>query len=283
MAIILPGYQPLVANQVYSRIRPAPVERQTPAGSQTQQAANPITIHELVLLKRYQQVTEDQVVEYLRMKARGLSNLERNASGKWSDLERELLKFPLKAREDIINKNESCERFLRDNTKADKYPDILYLRYGLVTEEIIRHFNSLKKGTIEWCEKALGLDILLKKRLGFKLHFNLGYRSDKMPLSMDAAYAYCQKANNFTPFELKCINNLFQALKSGLAKRDDFEQLLVDNSLALSIDELALRPLKLFNEKVARQERDEKIIQGFTLQSALRKAFGGYNPGNAVN
>lgn len=277
-----------MANQVYSRIRSAPVERQTPAGNQSQEAtqkqqAGSSSIYELILLKRYQQDTEDLVVEYLRKKTRALRNVERTASGEWSDLEQEILNLPSKAREDIINKNESCERFLTDNTKTGKYPDVLYIRYGLVTEKIITCFKSFKKGTIEWFEKVLVSDFLLKKRLGSKYHFNIDYSPEKVPLSMEVAYTCCQKANCFTPYELECIKDTFQALKSGLAKRDDFEQLLVDNSLALSIDELALRPLKLFNEKVAQKEREEKIIQSDTLQSALRKAFGGYNPGNAIN
>jgi len=138
MSIQLPKYSSLVENSVFSRDIFKDLEGN----------GRKIMLKQILILKRYKEQTEDDVVRYLQTKVEELEGISSlilpngvNIGNK-SPLEEAIIKLNPSVLRDIKNGKEDCLNFIRQATKAIKLRDgatpsqYLYVKYGLIPHEL---------------------------------------------------------------------------------------------------------------------------------------------------
>src|SRR3989344_2881072 len=132
-----PGYTEVVENTVYSREQQVLLEGQ------------PVLMADLLLIDKYTQPSEDDVIAFIRKKAGDISAaaslvLPQGARSKKSGLETVLGALPPGVLNDVRMGDEQCLKFLRNETPApvfaqgESVPVYVHVRTGLVPAEYLQ-------------------------------------------------------------------------------------------------------------------------------------------------
>ncbi len=150
---------------------------------------NPLLTKRVIILRRYTEPTEDQVVAYLQKKVEALDGKGRlvlldgsRLSEKGSALEAVLVALPDNVRNDIRTGNEDCITFIRDHTRAPKLKEgmpqrmYMHVKYGLLPSTLVE--KNKEAGALEdagWYDAALSHEGLQKAGFGEQFALKLAY------------------------------------------------------------------------------------------------------------
>jgi hypothetical protein len=253
MKIELPDYKTVFENQVYAR----DFETQTHEGA--------ITLRGIVLLKRYTEATENQVVEYLRKKAaqlEGAASLilpEGTVRKDKSGLEKVIVALPDKIIRDIKSGDEECIRFLRGHTSAPnvEHPgQYLHIKYGILPADMVQ--VNQERGTIQeaaWYNAALEHDELKENKLGKMWTVQLLLPEGNLPEKADIDVMLRHRVHGSKTLEIsrvrydaKHVKGVIDAIYSGLNTTEKISQL--EDVSEETLEQLAAQPIIEFHKMI---------------------------------
>jgi hypothetical protein len=246
MKIELPDYKTVFENQVYARDFEIP----TPKGA--------INLRGIVLLKRYIEATENQVVEYLRKKAEQLQGaaalilpqgvVRKDKSG----LEKAIMALPDKVVRDIKSGDEECIRFLRGHTQAPNVENpgqYLHIKYGILTVDMVK--ANQERGTIQepaWYNIALEHDELQENGLGKLWTVQLLLSEGNLPEKSDIDIMLKHRVHGSktleisrVQYDIKQVQGVIDAVYSGLNTPKQIAQL--EDVSEKFLEQLAAQPI----------------------------------------
>ena len=227
MPIQLWGYNPILQNQVYGRdIRMPQVY-----GS---------ILKAVVVLERFREATEDDVVSFLREKAKdALRRKSQDFGEELGQFDKTFAKFPKKFLEDLIRGRMDCITFVRQYIGApwikegQPLKEYVHIRYGLIPEETIEYNQSIGiEVNMEFFIAGLLHQQLLEQRLGekFKLKFLLenGRLSKKQGIDLSIAKRVSESENFFVSaphYDPREIGELVNVIYAGLPTQREISEI----------------------------------------------------------
>lgn len=171
MTLELQGYTAVFDNLVYTKREQVILNGDNPMGGKS------ADLTKVVLPVRFTEVTEDQVVDYLRKKAEELRGpklvLPSSCENHSGTLDDAIKKLPDQILSDLANEDEACLTFLRNNTPARALKEgetpkqYVHLMYGVLPSQIIEAYSQ--RGEIKdetWFKAALLHEQLQKDGFG---------------------------------------------------------------------------------------------------------------------
>lgn len=283
MAIQLPGYEEIFANEVYGRNVGFTPERE---GNGKQDV-----LREVILLNRYTEASEDQVVEYLRQKTEEVESTAAlilpsgvESEGK-NILESALIALPPTARRHIRTGFDDCIRFVRQNTPAPyieegELPDkFIYVGYGLIPLETIK--ANEERGNVEkagWYRAALSHEPLIRAGMGERWNMKLLLtQNDELPnraeldiLLKHGAHESRTLSINRTNYPIEQVRNVANAIYEGLFPPQEIANLR--DASKERLERLTLQPVIALH-KLAREEVIEEALRK-KQQNPQKPSFG---------
>jgi hypothetical protein len=225
MGIILPGYEPVFENEVYGRDFSFPLRN-----------GETVPMRRLVLLTRFTEPSEDQVVDFLQKKVASLNRgglivtpSGQQVSSTKSLLERVILALPPQVKQDIVGKDERCIGFIRSNIpcpalKPGEQPSsFLTIKYGQLTQELIAA-NKDNIKSARWYHAAFSDSDLSERGLGGRWKIQVTLPNGLLPRRDDAA----QVLEDFKVsgmYSAKEGRGVLDALYEGLQSAEQISQL----------------------------------------------------------
>jgi hypothetical protein len=260
--IHIPGYKEEFEGRVFTR----EILTQTPM------------INEVLIPKIYTEPSEDRVCQYLKQIARDLEGAaqilvpDNCTRPHRSKLEGAIIALPHKVRRDLQEGHQALMEFIRANTPAPKleegeeYPKYLYIRYGLIPENVIaqnKASGNIKEA--DWFEAALSYPPLRELNLGeqWNLELLLGPDYSLPPrdevgilLKHQTSHSRTLRVNP-TYYPIQEVERVVNTLYGGLtpAEINCFKDITQQ-----ALEEAALIPLLRLHEKI-RERALEQIAQ----------------------
>ncbi len=254
MTITIPGYQKILPNQVYSQ--PTLV---------TDTDGEVVKLEKILVLTRYQQPSEQDVVDYLVNKANKVSGLT-GIDGKHlnTDLIVGLIsRFPAQVQVDFRTKNEGLMQFLRDHTAAPRLGEdqeratYLSVDYGVLPRQIIDD-NVGSFQDLAGYEKSLIHPQIRGVGLGRKWKADLLYNKEGLPnrselevLLKHGVHESRTFSMSVTSYNLDDVKKVLDAVYEGVP-RDKIDS--VTDVSDQKVAALAERPLLTLAQALTKKE-----------------------------
>ncbi len=260
--IELPNYHPVFWNAVYARASDETKTVMTPEGEKD------ITFRTFLILGKYTQPSEDDVVKHLRDTTAkitcGLQVPEGYEPTDCSPLEKIMRKtLPDEVLNDITTGNPNCLKYIRQNTPAPQHKEgerkqYICVRAGMFPVKIIE--ENAKAGAIEnseWYNTAFQFPKFIEAGFGEQWKLTIKLYDDKLP-SLNLVYKpeteqakavriTTHKATQFADIH-NTLNTLYYALDTPTkieTIQDITEQVLTENSIP---------PVQALNQMAAEQQ-----------------------------
>ena len=206
----------------------------------------------IILLKRYNQPTKDDVADFLR---RLVPKVVENPGD--SELEKKIMSLPIEMRLKIAGGNPFYMAKIRKETLAFRDEHVLNVKTGEVSAEMVKKAGSLD---YDWFNENMEL----------KWGLRFGYKSSDIQKTMENMFEYIKASRGFDDNELLETADAMSAVTAGVFKHIDYKKLPQDQSLATDIVELTLGAVDYFLKHKNEDLEVQEIIQ---IQELLRRAF----------
>ncbi|HLD79657.1 MAG: hypothetical protein A2822_00805 [Candidatus Staskawiczbacteria bacterium RIFCSPHIGHO2_01_FULL_41_41] len=283
--LVLPGYKVEFPNQVYSR-------SYTGDNTATHKDGSAVKLTDVLILGRYTQPSEGDVVEFLQKKAREVGGSpvlvgprgERLSSGK-SIVEEAIEGLPSQVQADLRSGDQGLYGFIKKHTPA--YPlkegeaqaQYLTFDYGILPTEVIEtNQNAGKIESATWYRGAFVHDQLRAAGLGLQWQIKLLYAGG-LPSKeeMDVLLKHgTTDSTTFTisrkPYDVDEVRTILGTIHATLDNTDNFAELRDGSTEALQA--VGLVPIMKLHETLERQMRAQQEAQA-TLKGARQAVPSG--------